>query len=87
MSRWIGRSSSTTSEALSKAPCIHLMMVDWPEECSLGSPALHVGHLALPSSLHLGRLSPLTLYPRIVHHLCDAEEPEADQEGSVKVQQ
>lgn len=57
MSRWIGRSCPTKSEALSKAPCIYLTMVDWPTGCLLGSPTLRVGRLALPSSLHLGQPS------------------------------
>lgn len=86
MSRWIGRSFPVKSQALRKAPCTHLTMVDWPAGCLLGSPTLRVGHLAQPSSLHLGLRNPLTLHSRIVHHLCDAEEPEGDQEGSVKVQ-
>lgn len=42
----------------------------------------------MPSHLASAPPSPsCSVYYRIVHHLCDAEEPEDDQEGSVKVQQ
>lgn len=49
---------------------------------------LHVGRCAWPPSFHLGPpSSSCSVYSRIVHHLCDAEEPEGNQEGSMKVQQ
>lgn len=51
-------------------------------------PDLALGHCAWPPSFHSDPPSPsCSVYSRIVHHLCDAEEPEDDQEGSVKVQQ